>query len=120
MAMFVVRNIFSQADVLADNIKALIAKGRLDASVGEDPEALGFLIHEGGALSLTDAAYRFVRHTPGIDVTLFGTGSIAHLEANIASILRPPLPAGDVERLHKLFSHLKGVGLDLPGPPSRG
>ena len=100
--------------------KALIAKGQLDASVGDDPEPLGFLIHESGAQSLTDAAYRFVRHTPGIDVTLFGTGSIGHLEANIASILRPPLPEPDVRRLHELFGHLKGVGLDLPGPPSRG
>ena len=120
MAMFVVRNIFSQPDVLADNVRALIAKGQLDASVGDDPEPLGFLIHESGAQSLTDAAYRFVRHTPGIDVTLFGTGSIGHLEANIASILRPPLPEPDVRRLHELFGHLKGVGLDLPGPPSRG
>ena len=120
MAMFVVRNIFSQPDVLADNIDALIAKGEIDASLGEGRDALGFLIHDGGARSLTDAAYRFVRHTPGIDVTLFGTGSIAHLEANIASILRPSLPETDVARLHELFGHLKGVGLDLPGPPSRG
>ena len=120
MAMFVVRNIFSQPDVLVDNVKALIAKGQLDASVGDDPEPLDFLIHESGARNLTDAAYRFVRHTPGIDVTLFGTGSVAHLEANIASILRPPLPAADIARLHTLFGHLEGVGLDLPGPLSRG
>lgn len=120
LAMFVVRNIFSQPDVLADNIKALIARAELDPSIGDDPEPLGFLIHEGGAQSLTDAAYRFVRYTPGIDVTLFGTGSIAHLQANIASILRPPLPAVDVERLKALFGHLRGIGLDLPGPPSRG
>jgi aryl-alcohol dehydrogenase-like predicted oxidoreductase len=106
--------------VLADNIGALIAKGELDPSVGEGREALDFLIHEGGATSLTDAAYRFVRHTPGIDVTLFGTGSVEHLEANIASILRPPLPEADTARLHALFGQLKGVGLDLPGPPSRG
>ena len=40
--------------------------------------------------------------------------SIAHLEANIASILRPPLPAVDVQKLYDLFGHLVGVGLDLP------
>jgi hypothetical protein len=51
---------------------------------------------------------------------LFGTSNIAHLKSNIASLLRPPLPDGDRERLTRLFGHLKGVGLDLPGPPSRG
>jgi aryl-alcohol dehydrogenase-like predicted oxidoreductase len=75
---------------------------------------LSFLVHEGGAESITDAAYRFARHTPGIDVVLFGTGSVAHLEANVASLLRPPLPEADVAKLHDLFGHLVGVGLDLP------
>ena len=47
-------------------------------------------------------------------MVLFGTGSAAHLRSNIASILRPPLPATDVARLQRLFGHLIGVGLDLP------
>ncbi|HMB48022.1 MAG TPA: hypothetical protein VKN63_07070, partial [Afifellaceae bacterium] len=67
-----------------------------------------------GAQSLTDAAYRFVRHEPGVDVTLFGTGRVEHLHANVASILRPPLPEADRARLAELFGHLSGVGLDLP------
>ena len=56
------------------------------------PDPLGFLIHPGGASSLTDAAYRYVRHEPGVDVVLFGTGDQAHLRSNIESILKPPLP----------------------------
>jgi aryl-alcohol dehydrogenase-like predicted oxidoreductase len=63
---------------------------------------------------VVDAAYRFARHSPGIDVVLFGTGNVAHLRSNIASILRPPLPAADVKQLHDLFGALVGVGLDLP------
>ena len=47
---------------------------------------------------------------------LFGTGRPAHVAANVASILRPPLPAPVVERLHRSFGHLSGVGLDRPGP----
>jgi hypothetical protein len=54
-------------------------------------------------------------------VVLFGTGDRAHLRANIASILKPPLPPADVANLYELFGHLEGVGLDLParagGPP---
>ena len=113
LLMFVVRNIFSQPDVLARTVEDLAASGKIPKQLAtENP--LGFLIHEGGAASLTDAAYRFVRHEPGVDVVLFGTGRSAHLRSNIASILSPALPKEDVDRLYTLFSHLKGVGLDLP------
>ena len=40
--------------------------------------------------------------------------AVAHLRSNIASILRPPLPAADMSKLHELFGGLVGVGLDLP------
>ena len=60
--------------------------------------------------------YRYVRHEPGADVVLFGTSQIEHLESNIASILKPPLPPEDTAMLAELFGHLQGVGLDLPGP----
>jgi len=42
------------------------------------------------------------------------TGNVAHLRSNIASILRPPLPPGDMQKIHELFGGLVGVGLDLP------
>jgi hypothetical protein len=35
---------------------------------------------------------------------------------NIDSILRPPLAPPIIDRLHTSFGHLKGVGLDRPGP----
>jgi hypothetical protein len=66
------------------------------------------------ASSVPDAVYCFVRHEPGVDVVLFGTGDPEHLRTNIASILKPPLPAADRERLAELFGHLVGVGLDAP------
>ena len=79
---------------------------------------LDFLIHEGGASSLTDAAYRFARHEPGADVALFGTGDQTHLRRNVESLLKPPLPPADVETLHRLFVHLHGVGLVFPDKSS--
>ena len=120
MLMFVVRNIFSQPDVLRDNIAALVRKGQVPDGILDVEEPLGFLIHETGAESILDAAYRFARHEPGAHVTLFGTSDVAHLKSNIASILRPPLPDADRQKLADLFGHLQGIGLDLPGPPSRG
>ena len=115
LLMFVVRNIFSQPERLRSTVRELVAAGQLPAWLGQEENPLGFLVHEGGASSVTDAAYRFVRHEPGVDVVLFGTGEIAHLKSNIKSILSPPLPEADRARLAELFGHLSGVGLDLPG-----
>jgi aryl-alcohol dehydrogenase-like predicted oxidoreductase len=114
LLMFAVRNIFSKPQRLAAALHELIASGQLPRWLADAPNPLGFLIHEGGAKTLTEAAYRFVRHEPGVDVVLFGTGDPAHLRANIASILSPPLPLADRQTLTKLFGHLVGVGLDPP------
>ena len=55
-----------------------------------------------------------MRHEPGVDVVLFGTGDPDHLRANIASLLAPPLPLADRQTLTKLFGRLVGVRLDPP------
>lgn len=114
LVMFAVRAIFSQPGRLQQTLSDLVAAGRLPACLAEAVDPLGFLVHAGGARNLIDAAYRYVRHEPGVDVTLFGTGSAEHADANIASLLRPPLPAADRERLARDFGHLEGVGLTLP------
>lgn len=115
LCMFAVRNIFSRPGLLQETIADLAAAGKLPADLARDPDPLRFLVHgDGGAESLTDAAYRFARHEPGMDVVLFGTGNAAHLDANIRSILAPPLPEASVARLREMFAHLVGVGFDLP------
>jgi L-galactose dehydrogenase len=95
-------------------LRELTAKGQLPRWLADAPNPLGFLVHQGGASTATEAAYRFVRHEPGVDVVLFGTGDPDHLRANIASLLAPPLPLADRQTLRKLFGHLVGVGLDPP------
>lgn len=118
LMMFVVRNIFSKPGLLRETVAALVADGKLPARHATKDSPLDFLMHADGAESLTDAAYRFVRHEPGCDVVLFGTGSIAHMKSNVASILKPPLPPGDTARLYDAFGALSGVGLDLPNASS--
>ncbi len=114
LLMFAVRNIFSRPERLAETLRELAADGLVPPALADDPDPLGFLVHTGGASSVIDAAYRFVRHDPGVDVVLFGTGDAEHLRTNIASILKPPLPEADRARLAELFGHLVGVGLDAP------
>jgi aryl-alcohol dehydrogenase-like predicted oxidoreductase len=114
LLMFAVRNIFSQPERLRNTIRDLTAAGKVPQWLADTPDPLGFLIDYGGASTVPDAAYRFVRHEPGVDVVLFGTGNPEHLRTNIASILKPPLPEADRKELENLFGHLVGVGLDAP------
>ena len=86
------------------------------AALADDPDPLGFVVREGGARDIVDAAYRYCRHQRGADVLLFGTGSIDHLERNVASILAPALDAAALDTLRETFAHLEGVGLDAPAP----
>jgi aryl-alcohol dehydrogenase-like predicted oxidoreductase len=119
LLMFVVRGIFARPAQLAEAMRSLAAEGKVPAELAGSDTPLDFLLHPGGALSLTDAAYRYARHEPGADVVLFGTGDPAHLRSNIASILRPPLPQLDRDRLAALFGHLRGVGLEAPPARAR-
>jgi len=114
LLMFAVRNIFSQPERLQATMRDLVAAGEVPQWLADSPNPLGFLIHEGGASTVPDAAYRFVRHEQGVDVVLFGTGSLEHLRTNIASILKPRLPEADRRKLTTLFGHLVGIGLDAP------
>ena len=67
---------------------------------------------DGGAGSITEAAYRFAMHEPGVDIVLFGTGDRDHLHANVKSLLLPPLPVADTAKLTALFGTLIDVGMD--------
>jgi aryl-alcohol dehydrogenase-like predicted oxidoreductase len=118
LLMFAVRSIFADPPRVAREMKELAAKGLVEKWLGDTDDPLGFLVHESGADSMIDAAYRFVRHEPGVDVVLFGTGDAAHLRTNVASLLKPPLPEADRAKLTALFGHLKGIGLD--GHQGRG
>src|SRR5580700_11174829 len=112
LLMFAVRSIFADPPRVAREMKALAAKGLVEPWLGATDDPLGFLLHEAGAANMIEAAYRFARHEPGVDVVLFGTGDAAHLRTNVASLLKPPLPQADKAKLKALFGHLTGIGLD--------
>ena len=95
LLMFAVRSIFADPPRIAREMKALADKGLVEKWLGETDDPLGFLVHAGGASNMIEAAYRYVRHEPGVDVVLFGTGDAGHLRTNVESILKPPLPEAD-------------------------
>ena len=114
LIMFAVRALFSVPGRLQQDIRKLAEAGKVPAWLAEKAEPLDFLLHEHGAASVIEAAYRFARHEPGANVVLFGTSNPDHVESNIRAILKPPLPEADRQRLVDLFGALEGVGLDEP------
>jgi aryl-alcohol dehydrogenase-like predicted oxidoreductase len=120
LLMFAVRSMFADPPRIAREMRALAEQGLVEKWLAESDDPLRFLIHAGGADTLTEAAYRFARYDSGADITLFGTGSAAHLRANVRALLKPPLPQADRDKLASVFGHLTGIGLDShQGPGAR-
>ena len=110
LVMFAVRRALSDPEVCRAVVADLVAQGAVDpATIADEDDPLGFLVHPDGATSVVDAAYRFARHEPGCDVVLTGTGSVDHLEQNVRSIIAGPLPEGDLERLQAMFGAVDSV-----------
>ncbi|MCL4862057.1 MAG: aldo/keto reductase [Caldilineaceae bacterium] len=107
--MFAVRRSLSQRDKLVEALQTLIDAGQLDPTEVDLTNPLGFVLEESDATSLVDAAYRFCRYEPGVHVVLSGTGNPAHLQANIESLSRPPLPEPVVQKLRHLFRNASAV-----------
>ncbi len=107
--MFAVRRVLSQPEKLVAAVQELVNVGQLDASEVDLANPLGFVLEESDASSIVDAAYRFCRYEPGVHVVLSGTGDPAHLQANITSLCRPPLPAGVVQKLRHIFRNTSAV-----------
>ncbi len=113
--MFAVRNAFSNPAVLARIVRDLIAAGEVDTAEVDVDRPLDFVLRQGDAATLTEAAYRFCRWEPGINVVLSGTGRMEHLEANAACLRRPALPSATAERLRRIFRRVDSVsGQDRP------
>lgn len=107
LCMFAVRDALSRPEKLRETIAELIQKGQLNKETIDPNDPLGFVSE--AAASVPDAAYRFCRAEPGIHVVLSGTGNIKHLEQNVESLHRPPLPEHIHKRLVNLFGHIDSV-----------
>ncbi|MBI4332629.1 MAG: aldo/keto reductase [Chloroflexi bacterium] len=112
VVMFAVRLALSRPERLRQLVKELVAKKHVNPSDIDENNPLGFLLRAGGAVSLTDAAYRFCHYEPGTHVILSGTGNPDHLQANIESFSRPALPHEDLVRLRDIFENVDSVSGD--------
>jgi L-galactose dehydrogenase len=106
LIMFAVRRALSNPERLRETMAELTGAGLVDPAGFDQSDPLGFLLDEGGASTVTEAAYRYCRYEPGAHVVLSGTGNVHHLEENVRSLLAPPLPAAVTTRLNKLFANV--------------
>lgn len=104
--MFAVRRALSRPERLKKVIAELVQKGLIPSAAVNADGPLDFVLRDGGAATLPEAAYRFCRHEPGVDVVLTGTGNPEHLRANIQSILQPALAPEVLRKLEELFGKI--------------
>lgn len=109
LCMFAVRSALSDPQMLKLDIQKMIANGQVDTSLVKEDHTLDFLLQDGTAKSIMEAAYRFCRHTNGIDVTLTGTSSAEHLKKNLRSISELPLPVPVLQKLAQMFGNVDCV-----------
>jgi L-galactose dehydrogenase len=109
LCMFAVRSALSDPAALKELTDKLAADGEIDLTGYNKDAPLDFLTAPGVAASVTEAAYRYCRHEPGIDVVLSGTGSVDHLEDNARSLQLPPLPQEALDRINRLFAGVDSV-----------
>lgn len=107
--MFAVRRTLADKDLLINLLSELILKGSIDKNNIDLSDPLGFLFHDNGCNSLTEAAYRFCLSEPHIHSILSGTGDPQHLIENIHDIQKGPLPEKDRDRLISIFKDIDSV-----------
>ncbi len=110
--MHAVRRALANQDLLVATVADLIDSGEIEASLVNSKDPAGFLAQHPEVGSVVEAAYRFCRHEPGISVVLTGTGSKAHLEANVNAIGAPPLPDELLASLDTIFGRVRSVSGD--------
>jgi aryl-alcohol dehydrogenase-like predicted oxidoreductase len=101
LCMFAVRRALSDPAQLKIDIGRILERAQADPALVAAEHTLDFLVP--AAADIPEAAYRFCRHTPGIDVVLTGTGNAAHLRDNLRAIQKPPLPEEVLSKLDAMF-----------------
>lgn len=107
--MFAVRRALSQPEALRELFATLAAQGALEGREVDLSDPLGFLLKDGAAGSIPEAAYRFCRWEPGMDVVLSGTGNVSHLRENACSLALPALPEPVIRRLSDLLGGIDTI-----------
>jgi L-galactose dehydrogenase len=114
LGMFAVRRAISRPEVLREVLEGLVEQGLVEQGLVDtgaiDLKTLAPLLPPGmSEADLTDIAYRFCNHEPGMHVVLSGTGNPDHLVANAQSLTAPPLDNAHIATLKHLFRMVDNI-----------
>ena len=109
LGMFAVRRALSNPEALRQLMSGLVAEGSVKPEGFDHDDPLGFLVGAGVAGDITEAAYRFCRDEPGMDVVLSGTSRVDHLRANVAAFDKPALLEDVTARVQHMFAGVDTV-----------
>lgn len=103
MTIYASRSVFSDQARLREVVADLAARGIISSDAASDEEPLGWLTESGEADSMVEAAYRYAAYTEGVTAVMTGTIDLGHLEQNVRSLAKGPLPTETVARLERDF-----------------
>ena len=106
ISIFTVRNLFWNPKRLREVLADLAGRGLLHHEATGNADPLGWLVEEGIAGSLVEAAYRFAAYTPGVTSVMCGTLDIGELEQDVAFLDKGGLPPQAIRRLRDTFGHI--------------
>jgi aryl-alcohol dehydrogenase-like predicted oxidoreductase len=107
--MFAVRRGLIDETRLRVLLQRLADQGEIDPALATAPDLMESLGLKGVSETLSEAAYRFCAYEPGMDTVLSGTGSAAHLKANLEAVRHGPLPDAALGRLRQLFGSVDSL-----------
>ena len=103
-------NVFAVRNVFSDRIRLrqVVAELRADGLIAEDSPDQPFdhLLADGNIQSLPEAAYRYAAFTEGVTTVMCGSIRLEHIQRNITSLKKGPLPADKVAWLRRSFGHI--------------
>jgi aryl-alcohol dehydrogenase-like predicted oxidoreductase len=104
--IFTVRNLFWDPERLREVLDELAEKGLVRGPAAENADPLGWLVADGIAGSLVEAAYRYCAYTSGVTTVMCGTLDVGELEHDVAFLEEGPLPSQAIHRLRETFRHV--------------
>ncbi len=109
LCMFAVRQALISVDKLESYLRMQVHDKGVDARVLGALPILRDLLASGACQSLTEAAYRYCRYEPGLDVILVGTGSADHFRQNVVDIQQPALPTAFITAIEPVFNGITSL-----------
>ncbi|RPJ43753.1 MAG: aldo/keto reductase [Chloroflexi bacterium] len=113
LGMFAVRRGLIDESRLRTLLGRLAEEGEIDPALAQAPDLMERLGLRGVSETLSEAAYRFASYEPGMDCVLSGTSSAEHLQENLASVQRGPLPERTIEHLRRLFGRIDSISAQV-------